>query len=125
MDLNLPIRMESQWTFIQENQPPTNDFLERFGVNTFVPRFLEHLIPRVNYSFTNQELVHAIHFMDIDILLTRFGLTNIFTYEDREYESIMNFSNWSSFITEFDNQIYIHENMIHLLNLRELLGRTI
>jgi hypothetical protein len=125
MDLNLPIRMESQWTFIQENQPPTNDFLERFGVNTFVPRFLEHLIPRVNYSFTNQELVHAIHFMDIDLLLTRFGLTNIFTYEDREYESIMNFSNWSSFMTELDNEFYINENMIHLLNLRELLGRLI
>ena len=125
MDLNLPIRMESQWIFIQENQQPTNDFLERFGVNTFVPRFLEHLIPRVNYSFTNQELVHAIYTMDIDLLLTRFGLTNIFTYEDREYESIMNFSNWSSFMTELDNEFYINENMIHLLNLRELLGRLI
>lgn len=122
---NLPILipMQPQWTFIQENQPPTNDFIEHFAINTFVSRFAQHLIPRINYSFTNQELYMAIHTMDINLFLVRFGLTYIFQIPN--YETIMNFSNWSYFMTEINNQIYIHEDMIHLLNLRQLLSHPI
>ena len=122
MEWNLPtlIPMQPQWTFIQENQPPTNDFLEHFTINTFASRLFNHLIPRANYSFTENELNMAIHIMDIDLFLVRFGLTDIF--QEPNYDTIMNFSNWSHFITEFDNEIYIHEDMIHLLNLRQLLS---
>ena len=122
MEWNLPtlIPMQPQWTFIQENQPPTNDFLEHFTINTFHSRFSQHLIPRPNYCFTEHELNMALDNMDINFFIIRFGLYDIF--HEPDYDAVMNFSNWSHFITEFDNEIYIHEDMIHLLNLRQLLS---
>ena len=125
IEWNLPslIPMQPQWSFIQENQQPTNDFLEHFRINTFAPRLINHLIPRPNYCFTQPELNMALHTMDINLFLIRFGLWDIF--HEPTYEAVMNFSNWSQFITEFDNQIYINEDMIHLLNLRQLLNHPL